>query len=281
MQADFKNAPWLQQVRLAAARDTLSSAMILCGSGDLVQAAAYIAASHLCEAASRPCLVCNSCRKVMQGIHPDVTVVRDPDHKYISVEVIRKLRSDAYIRPNESSRRVFIFPDCTLLTEQDQNVLLKVLEDGPDYAVFLFCAESSRSLLPTIRSRCVEVHITGDEAPEKADEQVQALCLAIAQRKLLAIVPVITAWENKKPKREQLQAALRCGRFLASRALLSRYGDASPLPEAARAMAQALDTRSLQRLTDIFQKAAQDCEYNVGVGLILGAMLCDIEEVIR
>lgn len=281
MQTDFENAPWLQQVRSATAQDTLSPAMILCGSGDLMQAATYIAASYLCEESKRPCLHCNCCRKVMQSIHPDVTVVRDPDHKYISVDVTRKVRSDAYIQPNEGSRRIFIFPDCTLLTEQDQNVLLKVLEEGPAYAAFLFCAETSRSLLPTIRSRCVELRITGEEAAEEGDTQIQELCLAIAQRKILSVAQVITAWDGRKPKREQLQTSMRCGWLWASQALLSKYREINSLSEASRSMAQALDVRALNRLAGIFQEAVRDCEYNVGVGLTLGAMLCDIEEVIQ
>ncbi|MFR5405504.1 MAG: hypothetical protein ACLTG0_08955 [Oscillibacter sp.] len=79
---------------------------------------------------SRPCGVCPACRKVLAGIHPDVITVRDPDHKNIAVDVVRAIRADAYIRPNEGRRKVYVFPDCALLTEQDQNVLLKVVEEG-------------------------------------------------------------------------------------------------------------------------------------------------------
>ena len=72
--------------------------------------------------------MCEGCRKVLSGIHPDVITVRDDQHKNISVDVVRQIRSDAYIRPNEGERKVYIFPDCALLTDQDQNVLLKIVE---------------------------------------------------------------------------------------------------------------------------------------------------------
>ena len=46
--------------------------------------------------------------------------------------------------PTRARPRCFIFPDCRRLTVQDQNVLLKLVEEGPAYAAFLFCAESRR-----------------------------------------------------------------------------------------------------------------------------------------
>ena len=276
-----ENSIWAQQVRAASAQDTLGHAIILSGSGDLTEATLYIAAAYLCTETSRPCLHCSSCRKVARQTHPDVTIVRDPEHKYISVDVIRQVRSDTYIRPNEGARRVFIFPDCTLLTEQDQNVLLKTLEEGPAFAAFLFCAETASSLLPTIRSRCTQFHVTGEEAVLQEDPAVQELCLAIARRRLLSVAQIITAWENKKPKREQLQAALQCARELTAQALLAQYGKPGSLSESAAALSGDLSTAQLRQLSAIWDRAYGDCEFNVGVGLILGAVLSDIEEVIR
>ena len=70
-----------------------------------------------------------------------------------------------FIQPNEGACKVFLFPDCRRLTVQDQNVLLKLVEEGPGYAAFLFCAENPGVLLPTVRSRCVELAVrpTGEE----------------------------------------------------------------------------------------------------------------------
>ena len=117
------------RIREAATRGTLSHALLLTGSGDRMSAACFAAAALECTGEeSRPCGVCPACRKVLAGIHPDVITVRDPDHKNIAVDVVRAIRADAYIRPNEGRRKVYVFPDCALLTEQDQNVLLKVVE---------------------------------------------------------------------------------------------------------------------------------------------------------
>ena len=148
------------RIREAATRGTLSHALLLTGSGDRMSAACFAAAALECTGGeSRPCGVCPACRKVLAGIHPDVITVRDPDHKNIAVDVVRAIRADAYIRPNEGRRKVYVFPDCALLTEQDQNVLLKVVEEGPPYAAFLFCAENAAVVLQTLRSRCVELKL--------------------------------------------------------------------------------------------------------------------------
>ena len=132
------------QIREAAGRGTLSHALLFTGGGDLAAAARYAAAALECqEEGAKPCGLCPACRKVHSDIHPDVLTVRDAAHKNIAVDVVRSVRADAYIRPNEGRRKVYIFPDCGLLTEQDQNVLLKIVEEGPPYAAFLFCAENA------------------------------------------------------------------------------------------------------------------------------------------
>ena len=108
----------IRRIREAADRGTLSHAMLLTGNGDRLGVARFAAAALECERETgRPCGVCRACHKVAEDIHPDVITVRDDQHKNIAVDVIRELRSDAYIRPNEGRRKVYLFPDCSLLTE--------------------------------------------------------------------------------------------------------------------------------------------------------------------
>ena len=157
---DFAKTDTAARLRAAAKRGALSHALIFSGSGDRVSAARYAAAEMECTVESKPCLACPACRKVMQDIHPDVTFVRDAEHKELSIDTVRAMRADAFIRPNEGACKVYIFPDCTRLNEKDQNVLLKTVEEGPAYAAFFFCAENPAILLQTIRSRCVEVKLS-------------------------------------------------------------------------------------------------------------------------
>ena len=126
-----ENSTLARRIRAAASKGTLSHAAILSGSGDRMAAARYFAAALECEGeGERPCLRCRQCRKVLEDIHPDVVTVRDDGHKELPVELVRQLRQDVYIRPNDGARKVYIFADCGQLNQRDQNVLLKIVEIG-------------------------------------------------------------------------------------------------------------------------------------------------------
>ena len=124
------------------------------GSGRRTMAS-RIARAAICretDPARRPCGVCAACRKAE---HPDILTVV-PEKTQIPVERIRDLRRDAFVRPNESERRVLLFPDAgTTLPPPGQNALLKILEEPPAHLLFILTCENRTQLLETIRSRCV------------------------------------------------------------------------------------------------------------------------------
>ena len=272
-QAENHNSTWVKAIRAAAQHGRLSHAVILTGEGDKVQAARYIAAAHLCRADSgRPCLQCNACRKVLDRIHPDVTEVQDSERKELPVETIRALRQDAYIRPNEGRRKVYLFTDCAQLNERDQNVLLKIVEEGPPYAAFVFCADAVHALLPTIRSRCVELRMDAPPLDAEEGEAAAELCRVIARREPLALTAHLTALENRRLKREQLLPMVEGAWQISADALLSRCGKPGACGEAADILRRAFDRRQLQKLTDLFRRYCDECQYNVGVGHVLGAL---------
>ena len=280
-QAENHNSTWVKAIRAAAQHGRLSHAVILTGEGDKVQAARYIAAAHLCRAESRrPCLQCNACRKVLDRIHPDVTEVQDSERKELPVETIRALRQDAYIRPNEGRRKVYLFTDCAQLNERDQNVLLKIVEEGPPYAAFVFCADAVHSLLPTIRSRCVELRMDAPQESAQEDEAAAELCRVIARREPLALTAHLTALENRRLKREQLLSMVEGAWQITADALLSRCGKPGTCGEAADMLRCAFDRRQLQKLTDLFRRYCGECQYNVGVGHVLGALGAELAQTL-
>lgn len=128
------------------------------------------------------------------------------------------MRADAFIRPNEGARKVYIFEDCTILTEKDQNVLLKLVEEGPAYAAFFFCAENPAVLLQTIRSRCVEVKLSPTVEEGGAPDE-RALELARAHRRGVARVPRGHSSQSSKRRRSR---ATTCPRFSRGRGFCSR-----------------------------------------------------------
>lgn len=282
--ADY-NSTWAGAVRAAANRGQLSHAVILTGEGDKLSPARYIAAAHLCRSeGQRPCLQCNACRKVMEGIHPDVTEVRDDDRKELAVDTIRALRQDVYIRPNEGERKVYLFTDCAQLNERDQNVLLKIVEEGPPYAAFLFCAENASVLLPTIRSRCVEVKLPPAGTVGEDDERTRELLRLIAEGRAAARAAFLLKLETAKATREELAALFEGARVILADALCTLCGAPPAEPRDEQALRAVLGSRltkaQILGTIELLETYRNHCEYNVGVGPLLGGLAVELEEIL-
>jgi len=101
---------------------------------------------------------CVHCGKASRHIHPDITVVGRLDDKLIiGVDQIRELKKDVYIVPNEAIQKAYIVYDADSMNANAQNAFLQILEEPPAHAVFILCTGNPASLLPTVRSRCVEL----------------------------------------------------------------------------------------------------------------------------
>ncbi len=277
-----ENSTLERAVRRAAEQGRLSHAIVLSGDGGLTDAARFIAAAHVCEGTDRPCLRCRHCRKVLEGIHPDVSVIRDTEHRELTVDAVRALRQDVYIRPNEAARKVYIIADSRQLNERDQNVLLKIVEEGPPYAAFIFCTDSPAALLETVRSRCVLLKCDAP-APDALPPEAEQLCRAFARGRLLPVTTYLVSLENRRMKREELRDVLRGAWCAAAEALLLQMGKAVPDPacgETAQALAGGLDRRRLYGLTALLEKYSGECVYNVGAGHVLGALAVEWEELL-
>lgn len=209
--------------------------------------------------------------------------VRDPDHKNIAVDVVRAIRADAYIRPNEGRRKVYVFPDCALLTEQDQNVLLKVVEEGPPYAAFLFCAENAAVVLQTLRSRCVELKL--HPAAEGGGEEVQAaeaLCRCLARPEAGKGDGAGGAAGEKAHHPGGPVRLLERSRALCAAALLLPIwtGTGGKRREIAPILAKNLTKSQIMRTIELLQKYRGECTYNVGTGHVLGAIAVELEGIL-
>ena len=113
---------------------TLSHAYILTGGTPQARldAARALSAALVCTgpADHRPCGTCHHCKKVAGGIHPDVTVIQGDGGKPINVSQVRALRADAYVRPNEAERQVYLLQDADEMNDSAQHAMLKLLEEG-------------------------------------------------------------------------------------------------------------------------------------------------------
>ena len=146
--------------------------------------AKLLAEAILCEGSQRGCGSCVHCRKMRSGNHPDFITVEDPEHKNVAVKIVRQIREDMFVRPNEAAHKIYLFPQ--ELGIEGQNALLKILEEPPAYGVFLLLTDNPDKLLPTVRSRCTELKLQALEEkvirnqlrldfPKATEEDIAAL----------------------------------------------------------------------------------------------------------
>ena len=232
--------------------------LITGGCGDSRTAlAGRLAAAYLCEGeggAGGPCGACRACRKVSAGTHPDVSRTAPAQGKReITVEQVRALRADAYIRPNEGKRKVYIIDPADAMNPTAQNALLKVLEEGPAYAAFLLTADQPGKILATVRSRCEPLPLPPED-PEPGPEllaQAAGLAELLLTGDELSVAQALVELELQKPKGDQLSALLAQVEGQVSRRLAAHP----------RRGAKAL--RALKGCRD-------SAVYNPGAGLTLG-----------
>ena len=128
------------------------------GSGRRTLARA-IAAALVCEGGEDlPCGVCENCRRVKEGIFPDLHVVAPDEGKsLIPVAKIREMRTEMSLSAVEAGRRIFIIENADAMNTAAQNALLISLEEPPDGVFILLIVESEEALLTTVRSRAQTV----------------------------------------------------------------------------------------------------------------------------
>ncbi len=102
------------------------------------------------------CNRCISCKKIGDRLHPDVLVL-EPEGQALKVDQVRQMQSDLAYRPYEGKRRVCILTAADRMAPNMSNILLKTLEEPPLHTVIILLSNSSRSLLPTILSRCQQI----------------------------------------------------------------------------------------------------------------------------
>lgn len=283
-----------------------SHCYLLCGpegSGKKTLAA-ILAQTLQCEAAEPACGHCNICRKIGMGIHPDVITIDDPDKKTVPVELVRQLQADAFVHPNEGKRKIYIIPRAQDLSDSAQNALLKLIEEPPAYAVFLLLTTSREKLLPTVRSRSVELRLEpvswqqaqpwlqsrcGGESLQalqaahlrcggflgqtlaylqKDDHsgQIEQFVQAFSSGDRYLLTGLLCAME--KMSRDQLQGCFARWKQLLADALMVRAGMPGT-PEAER-LGRSRTAQDLAAAAATIQKAMEHSNANVGTGHICG-----------
>ena len=274
--------------------------------------ARLLSAAMQCTQETKPCLQCSQCRKVLDGMHPDIIHVTDSDRKAVSVKIVREACADLYIRPNEGNRKIYLFDQ--ELNPQGQNALLKSIEEPPPYGSFLLLTQHAEQMLPTIRSRCVELRLS--PLPEgllrtelskrfpKADAeaitsailrsggylgqavtlleesaallpQSQTLTQALCGGTETALLRLLVSMENLK--RDQLRPVLQEWYRLLSSAAACQRGMPPICPEAKK-IANSRSSAALLSMLDSLRHAMELLEANVGGKHICGMLTVTLNQ---
>jgi DNA polymerase-3 subunit delta' len=152
-----------QDLALTALRQALvhgpSHAYLFSGPAGLGKSEAAVAFAAGLACVDRGCAECETCRRVLEGLHPDVEIVA-PQGATIKVDQVREISREVVMRPFEAAARVYIILDAHTLAAGQQeaaNAFLKTLEEPPSHAHFILVTDTPERLPPTIVSRCQRV----------------------------------------------------------------------------------------------------------------------------
>lgn len=241
------------------------------GSGTFRLAAALAEAAVCLSDGGKPCGRCAGCVKALAGSHPDIlTLDGDKNPRAFPVDAIRKIRADAYIRPNEAPRKVFVLLGVQNMSEVSQNALLKILEEPPDNVLFVLTAVSAAALLPTVRSRVQRFPVAGGSLPEDW-AQAERLARAVTDSGGAAL---LFGTAGLVGDREKFRGILKQLLLLFRDALALRSGGTACLSgrdETARALGGGLTRRSLVRMMEETERALHALERNANTALLATA----------
>jgi DNA polymerase-3 subunit gamma/tau len=100
-----------------------------------------------------PCGVCSSCVELAPNGPGSIDVIEIDAASHGGVEDARDLRERAYYAPVRDRYKVYIIDEAHMVTNQGFNALLKLVEEPPEFLVFIFATTEPDKVLQTIRSR--------------------------------------------------------------------------------------------------------------------------------
>lgn len=100
-----------------------------------------------------PCGTCPSCVDLATGGPGSLDVVEIDAASHSGVDDARELREHVSYAPTRDRYRIFILDEAHMVTKEGFNALLKVVEEPPDHAKFIFATTEPEKVITTIRSR--------------------------------------------------------------------------------------------------------------------------------
>ncbi len=257
-------------VRMLLQKERVPQSVLLTGGTAELRrnAAVYLAAALECEQPDAPCLACRACRKVLDGVHPDVYLTESGGKSdSVRMEDVRRIRQTVDVLPNEGSCKVYVIPRADRLRPEAQNALLKLLEEPPRFAAFILCSEGRAALLPTVLSRLFALSLGdgGEGISRKQEEKITGICLSLCRA--LAAGDEYALLASLAPLEKDRLAVSRCAEMLGETLRCALTGQGSD--EGALLLKKALSPNALLRAYDVLAFVREATERNANTSLLL------------
>ena len=254
----------------------LPHAFIIEGGGaEAAELAKYLSAFAVCSEQDKPCGHCKNCVNAFAKTHADITYVTPESSsksKTLTIDRIRELIKDAYILPNDSDSKVYIFENAdSVFTEVTQNAFLKLLEEPPKGVYFILLCQSAKGLLPTIISRCSMINLGGEaeinEEAQKAAEEIINGIISLSEYDLLLALRSLA----DKSFADDILRAVKLILFDAVTVLSG--AKASYKPELAKKLSSRFTRKKLLDMIELTDSSKYKLKQNININL-LTTQLC-------
>lgn len=243
----------------------------------------YIAKGLVCNGENKPCEQCSDCQKAEKGGHPDIfeTDGMKGKGKSFTVDAVREIRSNAFVVPNESDKKIYILKNGQNMNEQAQNALLKILEEPPSYVFFLIVTTSKSTVLETVLSRVCVYSILSDEGEisEKEATAVSNFVTALVSVNELKLMEE-TAVFQKNSQFAKSVLLLLSEVFRDALVEKSGYIRDTRFPEETKMLSSALTAKHLLQLVSVCDELIKSIERNCNNNLLVVRMSYEFKRAI-
>lgn len=104
---------------------------------------------------SVPCLVCQSCKAMASGKHPDFVEMDAASHT--GVDNVRQIVDSSSLLPLMGRKKVYLIDEAHMLSKAAFNAFLKILEEPPASVLFILATTDTDKIIETVKSRCFQL----------------------------------------------------------------------------------------------------------------------------
>ncbi len=250
----------VDDIRRAIINDKIAHAYIIEGdrlSGKTAFALDFVKAILCAAKPGEGCGICGVCRSIEHGNYEDLYRI-SADDKSLKDKEIESLQSNLLIKASATAgRNIAVIEDADTMTVRAQNRLLKTLEEPSPGTIIMLLSENSENLLPTIRSRCVRIRLTGQTITEPSGSEIGFAALASDLIELISREAPFHQWkellESKVKDSKDALALLDALERLMRSAITESISDNNTL----------LNVEEASAAIRMIEEARKDISYNV------------------